>query len=154
MKLYVAFAFVVLGGFAAVGHADGPKTPLPTPPLTGQVADDVNLLEANIGVNALTLRAYGTNGAAFETAIRSDSSALFAQYLTAARDYDRYKQLASWSIGDYYRSRMSADSAPQISQIADEAQVRLSAMQTAQNQVIIEQNKQIIALLQKIAVQK
>ena len=61
-------------------------------------------------------------------------------------------------MADYYGLRSKATSAMQASQAVDEAALRFSVMQAAQNQVtvqqnqiIIEQNQRIIALLEQIA---
>lgn len=64
---------------------------------------------------------------------------------------------ASFSGEIYARflaSKALADSAPQVSQVADEASVKLQFLIAAQNQVLIEQNKKIIDLLGQIARKK
>jgi hypothetical protein len=62
---------------------------------------------------------------------------------------------AGWFFGpiyaDYLASKQQARSAPQVSQVANEATVKFQFMIAAQNQVLIEQNKKIIALLETIA---
>lgn len=61
-------------------------------------------------------------------------------------------------IGDqlstYLTSKMASHSAPQATQAATETSAEMSLVIAAQNSTIIEQNKQIIALLQEIADKK
>lgn len=64
------------------------------------------------------------------------------------------RELAGLTVSDFLYARYSARSAPQVSQIAAEAQVRMEAIEAAQRAKLIEQNERIIALLERIAQQR
>jgi hypothetical protein len=55
---------------------------------------------------------------------------------------------------EFLASKAAANSAPQVSQVANEASVKLQFLLAAQNQVLIDQNKKIIDLLGQIARKK
>lgn len=120
--------------------AGTPSTPRTTPPATApstvaQLIGALNKAEGDMNGDALIF-AYG----------QAVTNPLLARGALAHLMFD------------YYGLRAKATSAMQASQAVDEAILRFSVMQAAQNQVtvqqnqiIIDQNQRIIALLEEIA---
>jgi hypothetical protein len=86
---------------------------------------------------------------------KSESTTKLADiYKRAAADPNLTRALLAYSLKQYFDLRSGAESAMQVSQAADEANVRFMILQSAQNQTIIQQNKRIIELLEQIANRK
>ncbi|MDQ2667397.1 MAG: hypothetical protein M3Z05_15470 [Gemmatimonadota bacterium] len=81
--------------------------------------------------------------------------------LAAANEYRALAANPSASVGvlgkavhDFYSGKSRAGGAVQVSQAADEQQIRLSLLRAAQEARIIEQNDRIIQLLEQLAKKK
>lgn len=68
-------------------------------------------------------------------------------YLTRARTSKQVSLSLGSILGKYYTEMAETTSAPQITHVSEEANVRLTAVLVGQNQRIIEQNDEIIQLL-------
>jgi len=79
------------------------------------------------------------------------ASKLGGLYGRAVNDPETVNWLLMNLFAEYAGDRSSARSAPQVSQVADEANVKFQMLIVAQNQALIEQNKRIIQLLEVIA---
>lgn len=82
-----------------------------------------------------------------------------APYLLAAyRKMTQSSTVIDANVGgimlDYYRNKNNAESAAQASQVIGESAFKLSLIQTAQNQQLIDQNNKIIDLLTKLVNKK
>lgn len=71
-------------------------------------------------------------------------------YEMAASNHEVSNQVLARGLMNFYMSKSGVKSAVQISQAADETQVRIGALQVQQNARIIEQNDRIIQLLEKL----
>jgi hypothetical protein len=83
--------------------------------------------------------------------LNQSSSKLAELYKQAALDAATTQYLLGAAMSDYHGGRERAQSAPQVSQIANETATRVGFLIAAQNSALIEQNKKIIELLERIA---
>ena len=104
----------------------------------------MKLLTAEIKAQVFALDSKGNPDA------KEGTAEITEVYEKAARDGKLADILISRAIDQYYEVRANAKSAIQVSQAVDEASVRLLLLQAAQNQVLIEQNKKIIQLLNQL----
>lgn len=82
---------------------------------------------------------------------RANPSAKLAQlYKEAAASPRLTRHLLGQRIETYLKNQNSARSAPQASQVANEASVELLHLLAAQNAAIIEQNARMIVLLERL----
>jgi hypothetical protein len=90
---------------------------------------------------------------AFEESARIAAEGANAYRLLAA-DPRAVGKVLEQALTGFYTSKAGARGAVQISQSADEQQIRLSLLRAAQEARIIEQNDRIIQLLEQIAKKK
>jgi hypothetical protein len=79
---------------------------------------------------------------------------LSGAYVAAGKNPEVYNGVLSHILSKFYPLKAGAEGAAQVSQAADEAQVRMSALTIGQNARIIEQNDQIIALLKQLVAKR
>lgn len=79
-----------------------------------------------------------------------DAGALVLAYGEATRDPQLARITLTQLLTDYFKLRALATSAMQASQAVDEAGLRFSIFQAAQNQVNVQQNQQILQQNQKL----
>jgi hypothetical protein len=79
-----------------------------------------------------------------------NADALVIAYGEATRDPQLARSALTQLLNDYFRLRSLATSAMQASQAVDEAALRFTIFQTAQNQINVQQNQQLLAQQQKI----
>src|SRR5436190_20588151 len=79
---------------------------------------------------------------------------LAALYREAATDPANTEELVARIYGEYQTNQNLVKSAAQGSQVASEASVRFQLLLAAQNEVLIQQNKRVIELLERIANKK
>lgn len=146
MKLVSTILLVVL---VALGvQAQSPATtPTPAPPPSSADENRTKL--------ALELIRARVALAEFEAGdkTKADAPKQFTDLVVKvmADDPNFANGMISDALSQYTSLTLGARSAPQASQIADEATARYQFVIAAQNQVLIEQNKKIIALLEVIA---
>lgn len=127
----LALAGIVSLAKMAPALADPPTRPTTTPgalPTSNVVASNIARAEQAMDANALVL-AYGD----------------------AVRDPQLARITLTQLLTSYFQMRSLATSAMQASQSIDEAALRFSIFQAAQNQVNVQQNQQALALQQRIA---
>ncbi len=71
-----------------------------------------------------------------------------------ATDGSESTQFIAAQLRGFLMERSEAKGAAQVSQIADEANVEINSLIAVQNAQLIEQNKRVIALLEKLAASK
>lgn len=72
-------------------------------------------------------------------------------YESTVADTAAIHRLLAHDLFDFYTAKAAATGAPQVSQLAEEAMIRFSALSALQNEKLIEQNAEIIRLLHEIA---
>jgi hypothetical protein len=82
-----------------------------------------------------------------------NADALVLAYGEATRDPQLARSALTQLLNDYFRLRSLATSAMQASQAVDEAALRFTIFQTAQNQINVQQNQQLLAQQQRIVEQ-
>ncbi|HEX8211946.1 MAG TPA: hypothetical protein VF584_17350 [Longimicrobium sp.] len=82
------------------------------------------------------------------------ASALGLAYAELAADSAASKLFVGVTVAGYVDQRDRAQSAVQVSQLADEAILRLAAIEAAQRTIIVQQNARIIELLGQLVRQQ
>lgn len=75
-------------------------------------------------------------------------------YSSIAKRDEELAALVGENLGSVLRAEGTAKGAAQVSQVANQAQVRFAALSLFQNQILIEQNKRVIALLEQLTGKK
>lgn len=136
--------FVAFSGVASIAHAQS------STPVTGTAGGSASTRSTTSGqLPAVTT--VMNNIARAEAAGNAD--ALVLAYGEAVRDPQIARGALSQLLTDYFRLRSLATSAMQASQAVDEAALRFSIFQAAQNQVNVQQNQQVLAQQQKLVEQ-
>ena len=154
MKTNLLLSFVLLAATGIVVYSQEKHQ--------GSTFEDVSKTTGNVKYEFAKLNSttvgYGreivksTNGD-FDQAIKI--SGLLAPALSEiASDKTESANFSASELRQYFAGHADARSAAQISQIANEANVELNSLIVVQNSQLIDQNKKVIALLEKIAAKK
>lgn len=123
----------------------GPLPAQETKPKTAQ--DEATMLKVEILKTEMEAKLYAIapDGNKDKSDAGDKLAALYrkAALLPGVGDY-----LASGVWSEFSSNRFRANSAPQVSQVANEASVKFQFLVATQNQVLIDQNKRIIELLE------
>ena len=110
--------------------------------------DKAASLQLEIIQAELDARLYALTG---EKTKQDSLSKLAGLYRKALAD----PEIAQWLIASFYtefnNEKSGARSAVQVSQVADEVSLKFQMMLSIQNEMLIEQNKRMIELLEKLA---
>lgn len=141
MKVIICLALIVsIFVVTAAAQDTKPKTP----------QEEAVLLQVEILKTEMEAKVYAI--APDNNKDKSDAaSKLAALYRKATSLPGVGDYLASGIWSEFTSNRFQANSAPQVSQVANEASVKFQFLLAAQNQVLIDQNKRIIELLEAIA---
>lgn len=146
-KPLVILALVLLSAVAVSGQ-QAPTKPEVPPAAAALSKDEVELL-LNIKMAELQTRSYALSpDSNKENAGATDR--LAELYSKAVRSPGVMRLLVGEALSDYYEIKEHARGAAQVSQAADEANMRFQPLMLSQNQTIIEQNQRIIALLEQL----
>jgi hypothetical protein len=130
-----------------------PSDTQPAPGMT-RLTDAQSRILGDLIIGELEMEAYFLG----DKSKAGSSAKIAGAYARVGQDAATQPAALSRILSEYYELKTGARSAQQVSQAANEATVRLSVLQAAQNRRIIEQNDalakqnaQIIALLKQIA---
>jgi hypothetical protein len=149
MKNLFIFALVIMAAIECSNIAQAQEL---------NIDESAKILQSSTGLGAITngessLGLMGYDAVKYAPFIIAGDKAAQG-YAESARDATSSNGVIARSLFSFYTRKSLAQGAAQVSQLADEATVRLQAMSVAQNQRIIEQNDQIITLLKQIANKK
>jgi len=144
MKVFKLVLLSACLSFACLlANAQTPQ-PSPSPAAEKPVSLQIDILRADLDLKTSSM--IGDSKKVIDAA-----SVLGGLYSKAVNDSETTNWLLTSLFTEYAGDRSGARSAPQVSQVADEANVKFQMLIAAQNQVLIEQNKRIITLLEAIA---
>ncbi len=149
MKIkYLAFAFalLILPGTAQAQQA--PATPTKPSPEMESTSLQIQILHAELSAKLYAMDPDGQKDKA------QAPNKLAELYRKAALDPTATEGVIANIYNEFQENKNAVRSAPQGSQNANESSVRFQFLLAAQNEVLIQQNKRIIELLELIAKKK
>jgi hypothetical protein len=149
-----SYCFILIMAILALAHIAPAQQSTPKPATAvnsePQLTGDETLLLLNLAGAEMEVKLYTLDPD--KNKDKADSATKLANlYASLAQHPNAMRVWVGMMMKEYSSLREGAQSAAQVSQAANEAGIKFQLLMTAQNQLIIEQNKRIIELLDQIA---